>query len=80
MKLASLRNGSRDGRLVVVSRDLQHAVDAAVVAPTMQFALEHWDCVMPELSELYEKLNAGNLRDCFAFNVQQTMAPLPRTH
>ena len=49
MKLATLRDGSRDGRLVVVSRDLARAVDAASVAPTMQFAIEHWTWAEPGL-------------------------------
>ena len=42
MKLATLKNGSRDGRLVVVSRDLAWAVDASSVAPTLQQAIENW--------------------------------------
>ncbi|HSI58269.1 MAG TPA: 2-keto-4-pentenoate hydratase, partial [Ideonella sp.] len=47
MKLATLKDGSRDGRLVVVSRDLARAADAAPVAATMQYALEHWEAVEP---------------------------------
>jgi len=80
MKLASLRNGSRDGRLVVVSRDLQRAVDAASVAPTMQFAIEHWDWVEDGLRALSDALQAGRMTDAFDFDALQTMAPLPRTH
>ena len=52
MKLATLKNGTRDGRLVVVSRDLARAVDASAIAPTMQFALEHWDDVETRLQAL----------------------------
>jgi fumarylacetoacetate (FAA) hydrolase len=80
MKLASLKNGSRDGRLVVVSRDLARAVDAAAVAPTMQFAIEHWAWVEPGLRTLSDALNAGGSPNSFAFDPTQAMAPLPRTH
>ena len=51
MKLATLKNGRPDGRLVIVSRDLQRAVDAPV--PTMQAAMEQWDTVLPELQAWY---------------------------
>ena len=80
MKLATLRNGSRDGRLVVVSRDLTRAVDAAAVAPTMQFAIEHWTWAEPGLCALSDALNAGQLTAAFDFDPHQAMAPLPRTH
>lgn len=80
MKLASLRDGSRDGRLVVVSRDLARAVDAASVAATMQFAVEHWEWVAPGLRALSDALNEGRAADAFGFDPAQAMAPLPRTH
>jgi fumarylacetoacetate (FAA) hydrolase len=80
MKLATLKNGSRDGRLVVVSRDLAHAVDAAAVASTMQFAIEHWSWVEPGLQALSDALNKGAAPAAFAFDPRQAMAPLPRTH
>ncbi len=80
MKLATLKNGSRDGRLIVVSRDLQRALDAAAVAPTMQFAIEHWDWVQPGLQALSDALNAGPMQGSFAFDPASCMAPLPRTH
>lgn len=80
MKLATMKNGSRDGRLVVVSRDLKHAADAASVAPTMQFAIEHWAWVEPGLQALYQSLNEGQLPQAFAFDPRQAMSPLPRTH
>jgi fumarylacetoacetate (FAA) hydrolase len=80
MKLATLRDGSRDGRLVVVSRDLSRAVDAASVAATMQVAMDHWDRVEPGLRALSVDLNGGDLRGAFPFVVEQAMAPLPRTH
>ncbi|HSV52362.1 MAG TPA: fumarylacetoacetate hydrolase family protein [Burkholderiaceae bacterium] len=80
MKLATLKNGSRDGRLVVVSRDLTRAVDAAAVASTMHAAIERWRTAEPELEALYALLNAGKATGAFAFDSAQAMAPLPRTH
>jgi fumarylacetoacetate (FAA) hydrolase len=80
MKLATLKNGTRDGRLVVVSRDLARATDAAPVAPTMQHAIEHWDAVAPGLQSIYELLSAGRALVDFAFDPTQAMSPLPRTH
>ncbi|NDY90245.1 fumarylacetoacetate hydrolase family protein [Ideonella livida] len=80
MKLATYKNGSRDGRLLVVSRDLKRAVDAAAHAPTMQFAIEHWDAVAPGLQALYATLNAGAVAGEIEFDPRQAMSPLPRTH
>lgn len=79
MKLASLRNGTRDGRLVVVSRDLRFAVDAAAVAPTLAWALDHWQWAEPGLRALARQLQEGSARDAFPFDPRQAMAPLPRT-
>src|SRR5205814_3052737 len=53
MKLASLKGG-RDGRLVVVSRDLKRAADAGGIAPTLQAALDDWDRAAPKLTDLAE--------------------------
>ena len=80
MKLATLKNGSRDGRLVVVSRDLRRAVDAAGVAPTMQAALDHWNRVAPGLQALAAALEGGTAAGAFDFEPAQAMAPLPRAH
>jgi fumarylacetoacetate (FAA) hydrolase len=80
MKLATLKNGHRDGRLVVVSRDLQRAADAAAVAPTLQFAIEHWRAVEPALLALHDALNEGRAEGAFDFDPAQAMSPLPRTH
>lgn len=80
MKLATLKNGSRDGRLVVVSRDLRTAVDAASIAPTMQFAIEHWSWAEPGLQALYAAVNEGSASNAFSFDPAQAMSPLPRTH
>ena len=77
MKLASLKNG-KDGRLIVVSRDLTRAVEATTVAPTMLLALESWGACAPKLQALYEQLNAGKAAGGFDFDHAQAAAPLPR--
>lgn len=78
MKLATLKNGRKDGRLVVVSRDLRRAADAQAVAPTLIAALEDWAGCEPPLRALYDRLNAGELPGAFDFDPQQAAAPLPR--
>jgi fumarylacetoacetate (FAA) hydrolase len=80
MKLATLKNGTRDGRLVVVARDLTRAVDAAPFAATMQDAIERWRTVEPLLRARYDALNAGTLPDAFGFDPAQAAAPLPRAY
>ena len=59
MKFATLADGSRDGRLLLVSRDLTRAVDAADIAPTLQAAVEHWWSVEADLRRRYDELNSG---------------------
>ncbi|SEB18844.1 fumarylacetoacetate hydrolase family protein [Variovorax sp. YR216] len=78
MKLATLRNGHKDGRLVVVSRDLQRAVAADGIAPSMLDAIERWSDTAPRLAALYEALNAGIAADAFHFDTTAAAAPLPR--
>jgi fumarylacetoacetate (FAA) hydrolase len=80
MKLATLNNGQRDGRLVLVSRDLTRAVDAAPIAATLQAALENWRELAPALRARYDALNAGSAAEAFAFDPRQAMAPLPRSY
>ncbi len=76
MKLATLRDGTRDGTLLVVSRDLKRAVKADHIAPTLQAALDDWDYALPLLQELdAESSNRG-----FDLDARQLMAPLPRAH
>jgi fumarylacetoacetate (FAA) hydrolase len=74
MKLATLRDGTRDGTLLVVSRDLKRAVKADHIAPTLQDALDDWEYVLPLLKEIdIQSANRG-----FDLDVRQLMAPLPR--
>jgi len=76
MKLASLKGG-RDGRLVVVSRDLDRAADASAVASTLQAALDDWPAAEPRLAEIAEALEADRIAH-FSFDPQKSAAPLPR--
>lgn len=77
MKLASIPDGTRDGRLVVVSRDLTRCVDAERVAPTLQHALDHWEQVAPELEALARTLESGAIRS-ERFRERAALSPLPR--
>ncbi|MFT5590480.1 MAG: fumarylacetoacetate (FAA) hydrolase [Bradyrhizobium sp.] len=78
MKLATLKDGTRDGQLAVVSRDLKTAVLADAIAPTLQRALDDWNFIAPQLDDLYAELNADRASRSFAFDPGQCMAPLPR--
>jgi len=80
MKLGSLKEGGRDGTLIVVSRDLTRAVRADAVAPTLQRALEDWSNVAPRLNALSEALNAGAAEGAFDLDLQALAAPLPRAY
>ena len=78
MKLATYQDGSRDGQLLVVSRDLSQAHYANGIATRMQQVLDDWGFLSPQLDELYTQLNHGKLRQAFNFEPKQCMAPLPR--
>jgi fumarylacetoacetate (FAA) hydrolase len=78
MKLATLKDGSRDGQLVVVSRDLASAQFATGTASTLQRVLDDWNFISPQLEDLYATLNGGKARHAFAFDPRACMAPLPR--
>jgi fumarylacetoacetate (FAA) hydrolase len=80
MKLATYRDGSRDGQLVVVSRDLATAHYATGIAAKLQQALDDWSFISPQLQDLYETLNNGKARHAFPFDPAQCMAPLPRAY
>jgi fumarylacetoacetate (FAA) hydrolase len=78
MKLATLKDGTRDGQLVVVSRDLRTAAIADAIVPTLQRALDDWTFYAPQLLDLSDSLNQGRARHSFAFDASACMAPLPR--
>jgi fumarylacetoacetate (FAA) hydrolase len=80
MKLATLKDGSRDGQLVVVSRDLALAHHVAGIAPRLQAVLDDWNFLAPQLDDLYQALNDGRIRHAFPFDPAQAMAPLPRAY
>jgi fumarylacetoacetate (FAA) hydrolase len=80
MKLATLKNGSRDGRLAVVSKDLAKAVFADDIASSLLLALEQWPAVERRLRARSDELNAGTAPGAFAFDTAQAMAPLPRCY
>jgi len=80
MKLATLKDGSRDGLLAVVSRDMTMAHHATGIATTLQQVLDDWNFRSPPLEDLYATLNGGKARHAFAFDPQHCMAPLPRAH
>ena len=80
MKLATLKDGSRDGQLVVVSRDLSTAHYASGIATRLQQVLDDWNFLSPQLEDLYQTLNHGKARHAFAFDTAACMAPLPRAY
>ncbi len=76
MKLATLKNGTRDGQLVVVSKDLTHYLSATGIASTLQEAMDNWAAVAPELVALAKSINS----DSPVFNQSQAHSPLPRAY
>ncbi len=80
MKFATYKDGSRDGQLVVVSRDLSTAHYATGIASKLQQILDDWNFMSPQLQDLYEALNSGKARHAFPFEPAQCMAPLPRAY
>jgi fumarylacetoacetate (FAA) hydrolase len=80
MKLATYKDGSRDGQLVVVSRDLSSAHYATGIADTLQQVLDDWNFRSPQLEDLYQTLNSGKARHAFPFDPHNCMAPLPRAY
>jgi fumarylacetoacetate (FAA) hydrolase len=81
VKLATLRRGGRDGRLVVVNRDLTHCQLVPGIAPTLQAALDDWDVAAPKLAERAAALeHSSSHPDVMAFDPAQCAAPLPRAY
>jgi fumarylacetoacetate (FAA) hydrolase len=70
MKLATYKDGSRDGQLVVVSRDLSTAHYATGIANTLQQALDDWNFISPQLQDLYHTLNQGKATHAFPFDAE----------
>lgn len=78
MKLATYHDGSRDGQLVVVSRDLAQAHYATGICGHLRDALDDWNFHAPQLEDLCAELQTGRTRHAFAFEPKRCMAPLPR--
>lgn len=80
MKLATLKTKTRDGLLVLVSKDLSHAVQVPEIAPTLQYALDNWKTCEPKLISVYQRLNAGEIKNAIVFARQTLTSPLPRAY
>ena len=84
MKLASLKEGGRDGSLIVVNRELSRAVRVPQIASTLQRALEDWSVTAPRLNAVYEQLQSGadsiEGQAVFALDTAALAAPLPRAY
>jgi len=80
MKLSTINDGTRDGQLAVVSRDLKTAQLADGIAPTLQAALDDWAFIAPQLNDLYVLLNGGRAQRSVEFDPARCMAPLPRAY
>lgn len=80
MKFASYRNGTRDGQLMLVSRDLTKAIAVPGYAATLQEVLDDWDGMAPQLEKIYAQLNAGELSDADEFDETLCESPLPRAY
>ncbi|WP_369027057.1 fumarylacetoacetate hydrolase family protein [Qipengyuania sp. RANM35] len=79
MKLATLNDGTRDGKLVVVSKDLTRCCAAGYIAPTLQYALDNWERVSPNLEALYRDVEHQAV-PCERFHEREAMSPLPRAY
>lgn len=79
MKLASFNDGSRDGKLVVVSKDLTRCCAAGYIAPTLQHALDNWARVAPRLEALYIDVEHQTV-PCERFHEREALSPLPRAY
>ena len=80
MKLATYKDGSRDGQLVVVSRNLASAHYASGIASRLQQVLDDWNFLSPQLEDLSARLNDGKAKNAFPFEPERCMAPLPRAY
>jgi fumarylacetoacetate (FAA) hydrolase len=80
MKLATLKNNTRDGQLVVVNRSLNKAVVVTEIAKTLQAAIDDWDNISPKLEEVYERLNSGEVGNTIDFIQEHCESPLPRAY
>lgn len=80
MRLATIDNQTRDGQLVVVDKAHKTYCSAVDIAPTLQFALDHWDVCAEKLAGLYDSLNAGRIENATPIDWAKFLAPLPRAY
>lgn len=80
MKLATLKNGKRDGMLVVVSRDLAACAAVPEIARTLQQAIDGWELAAPRLRQVYDALNSGHASGAVPFDSHYCSSPLPRAY
>jgi fumarylacetoacetate (FAA) hydrolase len=80
MKLATLKNNTRDGQLVVVNRSLNKAVVVTEIAKTLQAAIDDWDNISSKLEEVYKLLNSGEVANTIDFVQEHCESPLPRAY
>ncbi len=80
MKLATLKNNTRDGQLVVVNRSLNKAFVVSDIAQTLQAAIDNWDTISPKLEEVYKRLNSGEVANTIDFVQEHCESPLPRAY
>lgn len=78
MKLGTIKSSSRDGKLVVISKDNKTLVVADHIAPNLREATENWSIVKEELENLYKDLNTGKAEGR-TFTQEDFLSPLPRT-
>src|SRR4051812_14133577 len=78
MKLASLKEGGRDGTLTVVDRGLQRSIRVPDIAATLQAALDDWQRIAPLLEHVSDALNGGSADAVERFDPRRCAAPLPR--
>jgi len=79
MKLASLKNG-RDGKLILVNKNLSQACDVSDIVPTLQAALDQWEIYEPQLQQAAKSLEEGSCTNSFSFSETQCASPLPRAY
>ncbi|MDJ0612369.1 MAG: fumarylacetoacetate hydrolase family protein [Rhizobiaceae bacterium] len=79
MKLATLKNGTRDGVLVVVSKDLTQCTAVGHIAPTLQSALDDWEAIAPRLARVAQGLETAS-QPTQRFHEKDAMSPLPRAY
>lgn len=79
MKLATIKSKSKDGKLIIVSKNNKQAVEATSVVANLREAMEDWANVSPKLNTLYQKLNAGETTNSFSLDETELHSPMPRT-